>query len=160
MRAIIQELESNICPFLLLFTLIYPYLPLFTLIFTLFYPYLPLYTLPFFYALSGCDTVSGFYGKGKCKAYDVWLKSSQKDDLTQVFTQLGETPAKVAPNMMNVLESYVLDLYGSKYTTLGAPRLDKFNKSTANNLRSLPPSKEALRQHGLQASYQAGYLWW
>ena len=41
-RAIIQELESNICR-----------------------------ALPFFYALSGCNTVSSFYGKGKCKACDV-----------------------------------------------------------------------------------------
>ena len=101
-----------------------------------------------------------FCGKGKCKVYDIWLKSSQNDDLIEVFIQLGETPAEVTPNMMNVLESYVLDLYGSKHTTLGAARLDKFNKSTANDLRSLPPSKEALRQHVLQASYQAGYLWW
>ena len=74
-RAIIQELESNICC-----------------------------TLPFFYALAGCDTVSSFYGKGKCKVYDVWLKSSQKDDLTEVFIQLAETPAEVTPNMMNVFE--------------------------------------------------------
>ena len=130
-RAIIQELESNICR-----------------------------ALPFLYALSGCDTVSSFYGKGKCKAYDVSLKSSQKDDLTEVFIKLGETPAEVTPNMMNVLESYVLDLYGSKHTTLGAARLDKFNKSTTNDLRSLPASKEALCQHVLRASYQAGYLWW
>ena len=129
--AIIQELESNICR-----------------------------ALPFFYALSGCDTVSSFYGKGTCKAYNVWLKSSQKDDLTEVFIQLGETLAEVTPNMMNVLESYVLGLYGSKHTTLGAARLDKLNKSTANDLRSLPPSKEALHQHVLRASYQAGYLWW
>ena len=46
-RATIQELESTICR-----------------------------ALPFFYALSGCETVLSFYGKGKCKAYDVWLKSS------------------------------------------------------------------------------------
>ena len=130
-RAIIQELESNICP-----------------------------ALPFFYALSGCDTASSFYGKGKCKRMIVWLKRSQKDDLAKVFIQVGETRAEVTPSMMNVLESYVLDLYGSKHNTLGAARLDKFNKSTANHLRSLPPSKEALRQHVLRASCQAGYLWW
>ena len=61
---------------------------------------------------------------------------------------------------MKLLESYVLDLYGSKHTTLGAAWLDKFNKSTANDLRSLLPSKETLRQHVLRASYQTGYLWW
>ena len=94
------------------------------------------------------------------KGYDVWLKSSQKDYLTDVFIQLGETPADVSPNVMNLLESYVLDLYGSKHTTLGAGGLDKYNKSTPNDLRSLTPSKEALLQHVLRASYQAGYLWW
>ena len=70
------------------------------------------------------------------------------------------TPVKGTPIMMNILESYVLDLYGSKHTTLGVARLDKFNKSTANDLHSLPPSKKALRQHVLWASYQAWYLWW
>ena len=70
------------------------------------------------------------------------------------------TPVKGTLIMMNVLESYVLDLYGSKHTTLGAALLDKFNKSTANDLHSLPPSKKALRQHVLWASYQAWYLWW
>ena len=90
-----------------------------------------------------------FYGKGKCKVYDIWLKSSQKDDLTEVFIQLGETPAEVTPNMINVLESCVLDLYGSKHATLGAARLEKCNRSTANDLPSVPPSKEALCQHVL-----------
>ena len=129
-RAIIQEVESNICD-----------------------------ALPFSYALSGCNTASSLYRKVKCKAYDVWLKSSQKDDLTEVFIQLGETPAEVTPNMMNILESCVFDLYGFKHTTLGAAQLDKFNKCTTNDLRSFPPSKEALRQHVLRASYQAGYSW-
>ena len=55
-RATIQELESNISS-----------------------------ALPFFYALSGCDTVSSFYGKGKSKAYDVCLKGNLKDDLAEVF---------------------------------------------------------------------------
>ena len=60
--------------------------------------------LLFFYALSGCNTVSSFFGQGKCKVYDVLLKSSQKDDLTEVFIQLAETPVEVTPNMMNVFE--------------------------------------------------------
>ena len=35
--------------------------------------------LLFFYALSGCDIVSSFFGKGKCKMFDVWLHSINKD---------------------------------------------------------------------------------
>ena len=61
---------------------------------------------------------------------------------------------------MDVLEIYVLNLYETRHTTLGAARLDKFNKSTDNVLRSFPPSKEALRQHVFRAAYQAWYLWW
>ena len=116
--------------------------------------------LPYFYAFTGCDTVSSFYGKGKCKAYDVWIQSKQKQQLTDVFCQLGEKPATVTVEQINILEKYVLELYGATHATLGASRLDKFNKSKDNNLRSLPPSKGALIQQIYRASYQAGYLWW
>ena len=54
----------------------------------------------------------------------------------------------------------MLQLYGSRRDTLGAARLDKFKKSTDNDLRHLlPSSKEALCQHIYCASCQAGYLW-
>ena len=52
-----------------------------------------------------------------------------------------------------------LDVYGSHASTLAAARYDSFNKSANNDLRSLPPSKDALHQHLLRACYQAGYLW-
>ena len=58
-----------------------------------------------------------------------------------------------------MLESFVLQLYGSRHDTLGAARLDRFKKFTDNDLPLLPPSKEALRQHIYRVSYQAGYLW-
>ena len=38
-------------------------------------------------------------------------------------------------------------------------RLQKFITSTDNNIRSLPPSRDALLQHAKRAAYQAGYLW-
>ena len=53
----------------------------------------------------------------------------------------------------------MLQLSGLRHNTLDAVRLDKFNKFADNDLRLLPPSKEALRQHIYRASYQAGYLW-
>ena len=34
----------------------------------------PVYvSLPFFYAFSGCDTVSSFYSRGRCKGWFVWM---------------------------------------------------------------------------------------
>ena len=58
-----------------------------------------------------------------------------------------------------MLESFVVELYGSRPGTLVAAWLDKFKNSTDNNVRILPASKEALCQHIYRASYQAGYLW-
>ena len=115
--------------------------------------------LPFFFAFTGYYTVSSFYGKGKCKAYDVWVKSERKYDFAYVFVELGEKPTNVTFDHSDLLESFVLQLYGSRHDTLGAARLNKFKKSTDNNLSLLPPNKDALRRHIYRASYQAGYLW-
>ena len=38
--------------------------------------------LPFLYAFTGCDIVSSFFSKGKCKAWDAWQQSKQKNELT------------------------------------------------------------------------------
>jgi len=102
--------------------------------------------------------VLSFYEKGKCKAYDVWSKSTSKDELSRVFTELGEKPTRITENQVDELERYVLEMYSAKQTTLGAARLDKFKKSADNDLRLLPPSRETLRQHANRSAYQSGYL--
>ena len=38
--------------------------------------------LPFFFAYTGCDTVSSFHSKGKCTMWDHWMKSEIKDEIT------------------------------------------------------------------------------
>ena len=115
--------------------------------------------LPFFYTFAGCYTISSFYGKGRCKPYDVWVKSKGKDDFIDVFVEFGEKRANVTSDDIGILESLVLQLSRSRYNVLDAPRLEKFKMSTDNDLRVLPPSKEALRQHIYRVSYQGGYLW-
>ena len=96
--------------------------------------------------------MSSFYGKGKCKMYDIWMNCSYKDQMTELFIQLGKFPSDVTDNQMSLLERYILELYGSRASSLGAARLDRFNKSSDNDLRALPPSRDVLRQ-------QSGYLW-
>ena len=34
--------------------------------------------LPYFYAFTGCDTVSSFNGKGKCTFFDTWMEVKRK----------------------------------------------------------------------------------
>ena len=116
------------------------------------------FALPFFYSFTACDIVSSFYSKGKCKAYDVWVKCERTVDFTDVFVEFGEKPTDVKSDHIDMLESFVLQLYGWRDDIVGDAWLDKFKKFTDNDLRLLPPSKKALHQHIYCTSYQAGYL--
>ena len=51
------------------------------------------------------------------------------------------------------------DCYTVSEKSLGGERLHKFKKSTDDDLRKLPPSREALLQHTKRACFQAGYIW-
>ena len=111
-----------------------------------------------FYCLTGCDTVSRLTGKGKCKAWDTWFKAENKDEFTTVFKDLGNQPEEITAMQLDKIEDYIKLLYGSD-GFLGADRLNKFRKSTDDDLRKLPPSREALFQHAKRSCYQAGYVW-
>ena len=75
------------------------------------------------------------------------------------FSRAWQKPTNVTSNHIDILVSFVLQLYVWKHDTLGAARLDKFEKSTDDDLRLLPLSKDAPRQHIYCASYQAECLW-
>ena len=114
--------------------------------------------LPFMYAFSGCDIVSSFFSKSKYKAWDVWQQSKQKDELSLFFSELGKEPNDITSTQIDKLEKYVLDLYNIREDTLAKGRMDRFEMSTDNDIRKLPPCKDALLQHTKRACYQAGFL--
>ena len=60
---------------------------------------------------------------------------------------------------MDKVEEFIRLLYAVSESSLGAQRLNKFRKSTDDDLRKLPPSREALLQLTKRACYQARYLW-
>ena len=64
--------------------------------------------LPFFYAFTGCDTVSSFYGKGKKTAMDTWKSFPEA---TSAFLSLGNTSPVVDDSCMATLERFVVLLY-------------------------------------------------
>ena len=103
--------------------------------------------LLFFYCFTGCDTVSSLSGKVKCKAWDTWLNTEKKDEFTTVFKELGHQPKDVTTEQMQIIEEFVCLLYGVPQASLASIRLNKFQKSTDDDLRKLPPSREALSQH-------------
>ena len=83
--------------------------------------------LPFFYTFTGCDTDSSFYGKCKCKAYHVWVKSERKDVFKDVLVELGKKPTNVTSDHIDILKSFVLQLYRSRHDTLGEVQLNLTN---------------------------------
>ena len=101
--------------------------------------------LPFIYALTACDITSSFYGKGKSKAWDTWMKSEMRDTFTDLFCRLGRTPVNLCKNDFNLVGNFIIEMYSNtgKRTSLTTLRVETF-KSFDNDLRKLPPSSEAL----------------
>ena len=49
--------------------------------------------LPVFHSFTGCDTTSGFFGKGKKSAWETW---KCYPDVTEVFTHMAPSPWTMA----------------------------------------------------------------
>ena len=60
--------------------------------------------LPFFHAFSGCDTVSSFYGHSKTKIWDAWFKSSNMEQLTDIFIELSKQPKEITNTQIDIIE--------------------------------------------------------
>ena len=59
---------------------------------------------------------------------------------------------------------FVIELYARSQqkvlpSSLACMRLDSFKSSADDDLRKLPPSRSALREHSKRACYQSGFLW-
>lgn len=66
------------------------------------------HSLPAAHALSGCDTVSSFYGIGKKKVWRQLLKMSEAD-----LNLLGTFHEEEAPQSVNTARNFVSTLYDS-----------------------------------------------
>ena len=68
--------------------------------------------LPFFHALTGCDTVSSFGGRGKKTAWETWKACDEVTDVTAAFCALAATPnLSIVDDYMDALERFVILLY-------------------------------------------------
>ena len=107
-------------------------------------------TLPFFYAFTGCDIISSFYGKGKYEAWDTWMGNEHKNTYTNLFSRLRNKPESASDNDLDILERFVVELclpseQNTSSYSLASLRLENFVRSLDNDLRKLPPSQEGLR---------------
>ena len=105
------------------------------------------------HALSGCDTVSALYMKGKKKATQLLHK--KKWDILNIFLQPGSTHEDIA----FAGERFLLGLYGAvESTCLNKQRFVMYKRmvlqsplSSAFKLESLPPTSTAAKFHSFRA---------
>lgn len=107
------------------------------------------------HALSGCDTTSYPYGKGKISALNTMLRGE--------FPGLADVLGEVNATEVNLLEAakpFFLALYGqTPGTSMESARFTIFTKNKKSpKLMSLPPTTPNLLQHVLRAHLQV-MLW-
>ena len=120
--------------------------------------------LPAFHALTGCDTTSAFFGKGKKTAWSVWQSMPELTLPLQLLS--GPSPTtEMIKTRTPILQRFVLKLYGvseDDIRTVDAARLSLFLHK-GKDFDHMPPSSDALHQHLLRAAYQVmirqPYIW-
>ncbi len=114
------------------------------------------FALPMFHALTGCDTVSSFCGRGKKTAWNTWKVFPEA---TQAFEELQQVNTNISESAMATVERFVVLLYDrtSDILNVNDSRKHLFIQK-ARSLENLPPTQEALKQHTRRAIYQA-YCW-
>lgn len=114
--------------------------------------------LPLFHALTGCDQVSFFAGRGKKVAWKTW---KQYDELTDALQSIAFCPPKeTMETVLHVIERFVVLLYDrtSICTRVNDCRMELFAKK-GRLPEGIPPTLDALKLHIQRAVYQASYCW-
>jgi len=113
--------------------------------------------LPFFHALTGCDNVSYFSGKGKKTAFQAWTCFPET---TEVFKSLSSPIHTVNEVQMNTLERFIVIMYSHtcSHHRINDARQAIFSQGT-KSIEHIPPTQAALKQHVKRAVYQAGHVW-
>jgi hypothetical protein len=108
-------------------------------------------------ALTGCDTVSSFFGKGKKSAWEAW---NVYPGVTDTLISLSQSVQEIDQASLHVLERFVIIMYDrtSDCTDLDTARKHLFTKKS-KLLESLPPTSSAFAEHVKRAIYQAVFCW-
>ena len=110
------------------------------------------------HVLSGCDTVSQFFGIGKGKVLKVIRDGLRLNKLGVLDSDMNDVYKEA--------EQFMLACYGAtKSENMSAARYDiwlsklsKKNLSAAPQLKSLPPTSEAFGEHVKRAHFQASHF--
>ena len=108
--------------------------------------------LPGLHALTGCDTVSSFAGKGKKAALDI-VKADE--DSRASIHRIGERVPPMREDLRK-MERFVWSLYNDvNCCNVNDTRYKLFCKNQNLQSYQLPPTHAALQKHLQRANYQA-----
>ncbi|KAE8743752.1 hypothetical protein FOCC_FOCC009627 [Frankliniella occidentalis] len=109
------------------------------------------------HAMTGCDTTSAFFGKGKKKLLDLAMA---KPELSNKMKELYKTTA-TEDTVAAVGEEIIIALYGGKCQTLNELRPLLYKKTVGKqklddnfDFRSLPPTTDGAKYHSLRVYHQ------
>ena len=106
------------------------------------------------HALSGCDTTSYPYGKGKISALNTLL-AGDFPGLATVLGEVGATPT----DLMEAAKPFFLALYGQQPDmSMESARFSLFTKKKNAKVMTLPPTSDNLLLHVLRSHLQV-MLW-
>ena len=91
--------------------------------------------LLFFFAFTGSDTTSSFFGISKTAWWKAWNGSVQSD-ISDAFQQLSWLPTQVFPHLVHCIENFVCTLYGDESENIDDMRFNLFKHSMRNNLKN------------------------
>lgn len=107
------------------------------------------------HAITGCDTISSFSGKGKWKAVQLLQRNER---YVRAMASIGEEWA-VAEETFNGTEALVCQLYGKKCQSVNVLRYEiHCARGGKVEPEALPPCESSLRLHVTRANYQAA-IW-
>ena len=107
------------------------------------------------FALTGCDTVSYPFRRGKKKAANIILSSPT---CLEAFSEFEEMTPNIEGPVLDQARNFMIRLYNKEsVSSLNTLRQHMFAQNKSD-LRSLPPTEDAFRQHVLRALFQL--RWW
>ena len=125
------------------------YIPIHTL-YDILYPHQHVVMLPI-YCLTGCDTVSAFYGHGKATAFRLIM---QKAEQFEVLKTLGTRPY-ITSQEITLTMRLVCKIYGYCSDSLNDLRCKLASDRKARRVgKKLPPTEDSFLLHLLRAVYQ------
>ena len=110
----------------------------------------------FLHAITGCDTTSAIFKRGKIAVFKLFEKRNDLIDCAEVFTKIDSSPHDIVTNGIR----FLLAMYGApkKIDSIDKYRYLRFVKSAWNNktvqLSCLPPTSASAFQHLYRVYYQ------